>query len=66
MKSPSERARAAEAKLRHWTADSRDDDVREAVEAGLSLARIQQITGLGTTTVMRILNKRPSYGRKRP
>jgi hypothetical protein len=37
-----ERAKAAEEKLRYWTVDSRDDDVREAVRAGLSIARIQK------------------------
>ena len=46
-------------KLRHWESGSRDDAVREAAAAGLSLARIQRITGLGTTTIMRILNNRP-------
>jgi hypothetical protein len=46
-------------KLRHWESSSRDDAVREAAAAGLSLARIQKITGLGTTTIMRILNNPP-------
>ena len=50
--------RAAE-KLRHWEGGSRDDVVREAAASGLSLARIQKITGLGTTTIMRILNNPP-------
>ena len=47
--------RAAD-RLRHWDGDSRDEAVREAAAAGLSLVRIQKITGLGTTTIMRILN----------
>ncbi len=58
MEGSTEQARAAET-LRHWDSASRDDAVREAAAAGLSLARIQKITGLGTTTIMRILNKPP-------
>jgi hypothetical protein len=58
MERSPEQARAAE-KLRHWESGSLDDAVREAVAAGLSLARIQKITGLGTTTIMRILSKPP-------
>jgi hypothetical protein len=50
--------RAAE-KPRHRESGSRDDAVREAATAGLSLARIQKITGVGTTTIMRILNSPP-------
>jgi hypothetical protein len=38
---------------------NRDDAVREAAAAGLSLTRIQKITGVGTTTIMRILSKPP-------
>jgi hypothetical protein len=49
--------RAAEDKLRNWEAVGRDAAVREAAAAGLSTARIQQITGLATTTIQRILNK---------
>ena len=52
-------ARAAENKLRHWETGSGDDVVREAALAGLSIARIQKISSLGTTTIMRILNKPP-------
>ena len=62
MGRPPERARAAEDKLRYWTAGSRDDDVREAAAAGLSTARIQKITGLAITTIQRILNKPPTVG----
>jgi hypothetical protein len=54
----SEQDRAAE-KLRHWESDNRDEAVREAAAAGLSLSSIQRITGLGQTTIMRILNDRP-------
>jgi hypothetical protein len=53
----SEQDRAAD-KLRHWADGSRDDAVREAAAAGLSLTSIQEITGLGKTTIMRILNDR--------
>jgi hypothetical protein len=49
----------AAAKLRYWAADSRDDAVHEARAAGLSIALIQQITGLATSTIQRILNKPP-------
>jgi hypothetical protein len=33
--------------------------VREAAAAGLSIARIQKITGLAATTIMRVLNNPP-------
>jgi len=56
------RARAAENKLRYWTAGRRDDAVREAAAAGLSNARIQKITDLAITTIQRILNKPPAAG----
>ena len=49
--------RAAD-RLRHGGNGSRDDAVREAAAAGLSLTCIQEITGLGKTTIMRILNDR--------
>lgn len=48
---------AAEERLRYGVAGRREDAVREAVAAGLSFARIQKITGLGTTTIMRIMGK---------
>ena len=54
---------AAGDNLRRAQADSRDDAVCEAAAAGLSIARIQQITGLAATTIMRILNSHP--GRRR-
>jgi|RhiMetdeSRZDD1v2_1073273.scaffolds.fasta_scaffold17385_10 hypothetical protein len=60
-----EPASAAEDKLRDWAAYGRDDAVREAAAAGLSIARIQQITGLATTTIQRILNKPPGRGQHR-
>ena len=51
--------------MRRWEDDNRDDAVREAAAAGLSVARIQKITGLATTTILRILNKPPRL-RRRP
>jgi hypothetical protein len=55
------RTEAAEEKLRCWEAGSRDEAVREAAGAGMTVARIQKISGLATTTILRILNQpRPS------
>ncbi len=48
---------AAEERLRYRVAEHREDAVREAVAAGLSFARIQKVTGLATTTIMRIMGK---------
>ena len=59
MGRPPEPDRAAEDNLRNWKAVGRDDAVREAAAAGLSVARIQKLTGLATTTIMRILNQPP-------
>jgi hypothetical protein len=59
MGRPPEPYRAAEDNLRNWRAVGRDDAVREAAAAGLSVARIQKVTGLATTTIMRILNQPP-------
>ena len=66
MGRPPERARAAEEKLHHWTFDTRDDAVREAVAAGLSIGRIQKITGLAVTTIQRILISGLTTGREYP
>jgi hypothetical protein len=49
-------AQDSAAKKRRWESGSHNDAGREGAGAGLSLARIQKITGLGTTTIMRILN----------
>jgi hypothetical protein len=57
----SEQNRAAD-KPRHWENGSRDDAVRAAAAAGLSPMSIQEITGLGKTTIMRILNDRLRRG----
>jgi hypothetical protein len=50
-------------KLRHWEGGDRDEAIRQAAAAGMSLSYIQRITGLGKTTIMRIMNDRP---RRRP
>jgi len=49
--------------LSEWLIVSRDRDarVRAAVAAGLSKHRVHQITGIGRTTIDRILT---SYGEK--
>ena len=52
-------AETAEKKLRHLEAGSRDEAVREAAAAGLSIRCIAKISGPGMTTIMRILNKPP-------
>ena len=54
----SEQERAAD-ELRHCEGGDRDEAIRQAAAAGLSLSYIQRITGLGKTTIMRILNNRP-------
>ncbi len=64
MGRPPEPDRAAEDNLRNWEAVGRDDAVRDAAAAGLSVARIQKITGLATT-IMRIL-KSARHGRREP
>ena len=54
----------AENKLRRWAEANarRDEVVREAAAAGVSIHQIQQITGIGRTTIIGILARRP----KRP
>jgi hypothetical protein len=57
-------AAAAEDELRRW-ADAvarRDEVVRGAVAAGVSIHQIQQITGITRATIMHILARQP----KRP
>ena len=63
MGHPPEPGSDVEEKLRQWEGGSRDDAVHEAAAAGLSIARIQKISGLGATTIMRILNKHSDRGR---
>lgn len=55
---------AAEEKLRRWAEVNamRDEAVREAAAAGVSIHQIQQITGIARTTIISILARRP----KRP
>jgi hypothetical protein len=55
---------AAEEKLRHWAEANamRDEIVREAAAAGVTIHQIHQITGITRTTIMGILARRP----KRP
>jgi hypothetical protein len=51
----SEQDRAAD-KLRHWEGGDRDEAIRQAAAVGMSLSYIHRITGLGKTTIMRILH----------
>ena len=46
--------------LRHRESGNRDYAVCEAAAAGPRLARIQRITGLGTSTIMRIVSTSPA------
>jgi transposase len=57
-------AAEAEDKLRRWAEANarRDEIVREAAAAGVSIHQIQQITGISRATVIGILARRP----KRP
>jgi transposase len=52
---------AAEDKLRRWAEASarRDEVVREAAAAGVSIRQIQQITGISRATIMHILARAP-------
>jgi hypothetical protein len=52
---------AAEEKLRRWAEANarRDEAVREAAAAGVSIGRIQQITGIARNTIMHILARAP-------
>ena len=58
----------AETELRAWAlADAqRDDTIRAAAAAGVSLARIQEITGIARTSIMRILGAPPRPAPRRP
>ena len=59
---------AAETELRAWALANaqRDDAIRAAAAAGVSLPRIQQITGIARTTIMRILGSPPRPTPRRP
>jgi len=52
---------AVEAELRAWarTYTRRNEVIRAANAAGISVHRIQQLTGLARTTIMRILGTPP-------
>jgi transposase len=54
----------AEDQLRQWAEANarRDEIIREAAAAGVSIHQIQQITGIGRATIIGILARRP----KRP
>ena len=54
----------AEDELRRWAEANarRDEVVREAAAAGVSIHRIQEITGISRATIIGILARRP----KRP
>ena len=54
----------AEDKLRRWAEENarRDEVVREAAAAGVSIHQIQEITGISRATIIGILARRP----KRP
>ena len=56
--------REAEDKLRRWAEANarRDEIVREAAAAGVSIHQIQEITGISRATIIGILARRP----KRP
>jgi len=51
----------AEDKLRRWAEENarRDEVVREAAAAGVSIHRIQEITGISRATIIGILARRP-------
>jgi transposase len=51
----------AEDKLRQWAEANarRDEVIREAAAAGVSIHQIQQITGIGRATIIGILARRP-------
>jgi hypothetical protein len=57
-------AAEAEDNLRRWaeTNARRDEIVREAVAAGVSIHQVQEITGISRATIIGILARRP----KRP
>jgi hypothetical protein len=57
-------AEEAEQMLIEWSMVTRDRDnrVRWAVDAGVSKYRINQLTGIGRSTIDRILSSAPSAG----
>jgi len=61
-------AQALETELRAWALANaqRDDVIRAAAAAGVSLRRIQEVTGIARTTIMRILGSPPRAVPRRP
>jgi hypothetical protein len=61
-------AQALETELRAWALANaqRDDVIRAAAAAGVSLRRIQEVTGIARTTIMRILGSPPRAAPRRP
>jgi len=59
---------AIEAELRAWALANarRDELIRAAAAAGVSLPRIQEVTGIARTTIMRILGSAPRPAPRRP
>ena len=57
-----------ETELHAWALanDQRDDVIRAAAAAGVSLQRIQEVTGIARTTIMRILGSPPRPAPRRP
>ena len=57
----------AEDKLRQWAEANaqRDEVIREAAAAGVSIHQIQQITGIARSTIIGILARRPKRPRLR-
>jgi hypothetical protein len=61
---PERSPHAGETELRAWalTNARRDDVIRAAAAAGVSLHRIQEVTGVARTTILRILGSPPRPG----
>ena len=61
-------AQAMEQELRAWALANaqRDDVIRAAAAAGVSPRRIQEVTGIARTTIMRILGSPPRPAHRRP
>jgi len=59
---------AAESELRAWALVNaqRDDVIRAAASAGVSPQRIQEVSGIARTTILRILGSPPRPGTRRP
>ena len=64
---PAHSPHAAETELRAWARANgrRDDAIRAAAAAGISAHRIQEVTGIARTTIMRILGSPPRPATRR-